>query len=78
MRLEDNKPYIEGYASDECEEEVDDEDQEMEYSQDDYESDDSMIDVVRAEGAEKSEHSVQSKLDSDADDSADSCFGSKL
>ena len=43
MRLEDEKPYIEGYGSDECEEEVDDEDEIMDEGEDGYGSDDSFL-----------------------------------
>ncbi|EOA81119.1 uncharacterized protein SETTUDRAFT_24621 [Exserohilum turcica Et28A] len=35
-RLEDNKPYIEGYGSDECEEELDDEDKIIDENKDGY------------------------------------------
>ena len=50
MTLDDNKPYIEGYNSDECEEEVDDEDSEDFDDTGDYMTDEQW-EAAKAQGA---------------------------
>ncbi|EMD63972.1 hypothetical protein COCSADRAFT_141976 [Bipolaris sorokiniana ND90Pr] len=54
IELADNKPYIEGYGSDECEEEVDDEDEEDFNGTSDYLTDEQWEDL-KAQGAEQDE-----------------------